>query len=146
MENFLEGYPVVVEFPVAWGEMDAFGHVNNVHFFRYFENARIAYASKVMLHEHRDQTGIGPILFSTSCRYRHPLTYPDTLSVGAKVVSMEEDRFTMKYLIVSHKLGKVAAEGEGVIVTFDYRENRKTAIPEVIRQRVLELEKDLKVL
>src|SRR5574341_328846 len=89
MENFLPGYPVVVEFPVAWGGMDAFGHVHNVHYFRYFENARIAYASKVMLHEHRDQTGIGPILFSTSCRSRHPLTYPDMLSVGAKVVSMD---------------------------------------------------------
>ncbi len=144
MENFLEGYPIVVEFPVAWGEMDAFGHVNNVHYFRYFENARIAYAAKIMLHEHRDRTGIGPILASTSCRYRHPLTYPDTLSVGAKIVSIEEDRFTMKYLVVSRRHQKVAAEGEGLIVMYDYRENKKTAIPDVIRQRIAGIEKDIR--
>ena len=28
MENLL--YPVVIEFPVAWGEMDAMKHVNNI--------------------------------------------------------------------------------------------------------------------
>ena len=38
----LAGYPVRIEVPVAWGEMDAFGHVNNVVYFRYFESARIA--------------------------------------------------------------------------------------------------------
>ncbi|GEM_PF-5929019 len=26
----LAGYPVVVRIPVAWGDMDALGHVNNV--------------------------------------------------------------------------------------------------------------------
>lgn len=141
MENLLEGYPVVVEFPVAWGEMDAFGHVNNVNYFRYFENARIAYADRIMLHEHKDETGIGPILAQTSCRYRHPLTYPDTLRVGARVVKLEEDRFTMQYLVVSAKQNKVAAEGDGVIVMYDYRAGRKTAVPEIIRERVLSLEK-----
>ncbi len=143
MEELLKGYPVVVEFPVAWGEMDAFGHVNNVHYFRYFENARIAYAAKIMLHEHRDTTGIGPILSSTSCRYRIPLTYPDTLSVGAKITGIEEDRFTMKYVVVSHRHKKVAAEGEGLIVMYDYRQNKKTAMPEVLRKRILDLEKDI---
>jgi acyl-CoA thioester hydrolase len=39
----LEGFPVVVETPVAWGDMDFFRHVNNTVFFRYFESARIEY-------------------------------------------------------------------------------------------------------
>ncbi len=143
MDDLLKEYPVVIEFPVAWGEMDAFGHVNNVNYFRYFENARIAYADRIMLHQHKDETGIGPILAQTSCRYRHPLVYPDTLRVGARVVKLEEDRFTMQYLVVSTKQNKVAAEGDGVIVMYDYRANRKTAVPEVIRQRVRALEKSI---
>ncbi len=141
MENFLEGYPVVVEFPIAWGEMDAFGHVNNIHFFRYFENARIAYANKIMLHEHKEKTGIGPILASIQCRYKLPLTYPDTVSVGAKIIAVEEDRLTMKHLVVSSRHQKVAAEGEGVIVMYNYREGKKTAIPDEIRQRIRAVEK-----
>jgi len=30
----LAGFPVRIEVPVAWGEMDAFGHVNNVVYLR----------------------------------------------------------------------------------------------------------------
>ena len=138
--SFLEGYPVVVEIPVAWGEMDAFQHVNNVAYFRYFESARIVYSEKLGLHEHKERTGIGPILGSTSCKYKLPLTYPDTISVGAKIISMEEDRFTMKYVVVSHRHQKIAAEGEGVVVMYNYHEGKKTAIPDAIRQRLLDLE------
>ncbi|MCB0148997.1 MAG: acyl-CoA thioesterase, partial [Caldilineaceae bacterium] len=43
MHDLLAGYPVVIEIPVAWGEMDAFQHVNNIVYFRYFESGRIAY-------------------------------------------------------------------------------------------------------
>lgn len=144
MNDLLGDYPVVVEFPLAWGEMDAFGHVNNVYYFRYFENARIAYAARIMLHEHKDETGIGPIMASTQCRFRLPLTYPDTLSVGAKVTDLQEDRFTMKYAVVSRRHQKVAADGEAVIVMYDYRGNAKTAVPDAIRRRILEIEKDIK--
>jgi acyl-CoA thioester hydrolase len=137
----LEGYPVVIEIPVAWGEMDAFQHVNNVAYFRYFESARIRYSEMLGLHKMRDETGIGPILGSTSCKYRIPLTYPDTVSVAAKITDIAEDRFTMKYVIVSHKRQKVAAEGDGVVVMYNYREGKKTAIPEELRKNILAFEK-----
>ena len=42
MNSPVADYPVVIEIPVAWGEMDAYGHVNNIVYFRYFESARIA--------------------------------------------------------------------------------------------------------
>ncbi len=142
MDNkLLKDYSVVFEIPIAWGEMDSFQHVNNVAYFRYFEGARIQYSVTLGLHKYKDETGIGPILGSTSCKYRLPLTYPDTVSVGAKITEIAEDRFTMKYLVVSHKYQKIAAEGDGVVVMYDYREGKKTAIPEKIRKRILTMEK-----
>lgn len=141
MDQVLKEYPVVIEIPVAWGEMDSFQHVNNIVYFRYFESARILYSEKLGLHRHKDETGIGPILGSTSCRYKIPLTYPDTVSVGAKTVSVEEDRFTMKYVVVSHRHQKIAAEGEGVVVMYNYREGKKTNIPDAIRQLLSQMEK-----
>ena len=39
----MEHFPVVVEFPVRWGEIDALGHVNNTVYFQWFESARIAF-------------------------------------------------------------------------------------------------------
>jgi acyl-CoA thioester hydrolase len=141
VNDLLEGYPVVIEIPVAWGEMDSFQHVNNVVYFRYFESARIAYSDRIGLQDYKEKTGIGPILRSTSCKYNLPLTYPDTVSVGAKVTGVEDDRFTMSYIVVSQRHQKIAAEGDGVIVMYDYREGKKTAIPDEIRQRMRDIER-----
>lgn len=140
LEELLQDYPVVVDCPVAWGEMDSFQHVNNVVFFRYFENARIVYSQRLGLHDMRERTGIGPILGATSCRYKFPLTYPDTVSIGAKIIEVQEDRFTMKYVVVSHKHLKVAAEGDGVIVMYDYRRSQKTTIPDEIQKKIASME------
>lgn len=140
MQELLTHCPVVIELPVVWGEMDAFQHVNNIVYLRYFESARIAYFERLKLMEFRDQTGIGPILGSVQCKFKIPLTYPDTVSVGTRVPKIEHDRFTMEYYIVSHKHQRVAAEGEGVIVSFDYRGNKKAPLPEEVKRRIAVLE------
>ena len=141
MKKLTNAYPVVIEIPVAWGDMDAFQHVNNIMYFKYFESARISYFEKINFMEVMNETGIGPILASTQCRYKIPLTYPDHVTVGAKVDTIEKERFIMKYVVVSHKHEKIAALGEGVLVTFDYQNNKKTLIPDEIKKRIIALEK-----
>lgn len=143
MEDLLKNYPVVIEIPIAWGDMDAFQHVNNIVYFRYFESTRIAYFEKLHFHEQMIKTGVGPILANTQCKYKIPLTYPDQVSVGAKVDLMEKDRFLMKYLVVSHKHKNIAASGEGMVVSFNYHENLKAPIPDEIRARITALEKNV---
>jgi acyl-CoA thioester hydrolase len=140
LKSLLEGYPVVIEIPVAWGEMDSLQHVNNIVYFRYFESARMAYFHKLDIWTYMDETGIGPILASTECRFRIPLSYPDTVSVGTRVTDVEEDRYVMKYTVVSHRHQRIAAEGEGLIVSYDYREKRKAPLPQEIKTRIEALE------
>jgi len=120
---------VIIESPVAWGEMDAYQHVNNVVYFRYFESARMAYFDQVGINESMKIDGIGPILASTQCRFKAPLTYPDKISIATCVSSLSEDRFTMKYYVKSHASGRVVAEGEGLVVFYDYSNNCKHVIP-----------------
>jgi acyl-CoA thioester hydrolase len=127
MSNLLKDYPVIIEFPVAWGEMDAMNHVNNIVYFRYFESVRIAYFEKADMFTYMTETGIG--------------SYPDTVLIGAKVVSIEEDRFVMNHVVVSNRHQKVAAEGDGVIVTFNYREGKKVNVPDVFKQRIIDIQK-----
>jgi len=141
IQSKISDYPVVVEVPVAWGEMDAFGHVNNIVYFRYFETARIAYFEKLNMPEFIGRDPIGPILAETSCRFRAPLSYPDRVSVGARVVSVGEDRFVMAYGVFSHLHDRLAAEGEGILVCFDYRQNRKALVLPMLRQRIEEIER-----
>ncbi|HEV7902899.1 MAG TPA: thioesterase family protein [Pyrinomonadaceae bacterium] len=140
MKELLETYPVVIEIPVAWGEMDSLRHVNNIVYFRYFESARMAYFQKLDIWTYMNETGIGPILASTQCKFKFPLTYPDTVSVGTKISGLEADRFVMKYVAVSHEHERVAAEGEGLIVSYDYRALKKVPLPEEIRERIEILE------
>jgi acyl-CoA thioester hydrolase len=140
MEELLEGYAVVIETPVAWGEMDSLGHVNNIVYFRYFESARMAYFGEVGFWNHMEETGVGPILASTQCRFRLPLEYPDTVSIGARSRDIGDDRFVMEYIVVSHRHRKVAAEGSGLIVVYDYRAKRKAPLPDEIRRRIEAIE------
>lgn len=140
MKTGIDDYPVTIETPIAWGDMDAFQHVNNTVYFRYFESARIAYFERLGYLEFMSQTGKGPILASTQCRFKIPLSYPDHVTVGAKVDTIKEDRFIMKYKVISHKHESIAAVGEGTLVSFDYRNNKKTPLPEVIKTRIVNLE------
>ena len=102
MKELLETYPVVIGIPVAWGEMDSLQHVNNIVYFRYFESARMAYFRELGIWDYMHETGIGPILASTQCKFKIPLTYPDTVSVGARITEIEVYRFLMNYVLVSH--------------------------------------------
>ena len=143
MKELISTYPVLIEIPIAWGDMDAFQHVNNTVYFKHFESARISYFEKINFLEVMNKTGIGPILASTQCRFKMPLTYPDVVTVGAKVDTIAKDRFTMKYAVISNKFKKVAALGEGLLVTFDYQNNKKALIPDEIRDKIIDLEKNV---
>ncbi|MCI0697320.1 acyl-CoA thioesterase [candidate division KSB1 bacterium] len=140
IEELLRDFPVVVQFPVAWGEMDALGHVNNIVYFRYFESARVAYLTKINFIDPEANDGIAAILASTQCDFRKALAYPDTVSIGARVVEIGSDRFAMEYRLVSQGLQKIAAEGKGVVVAYNYRDKHKVELPEAIRKNIKEIE------
>ncbi|KZY74772.1 thioesterase [Oleiphilus sp. HI0071] len=140
MSDQIENCSVNIQVDVAWGEMDAFQHVNNVVYFKYFESVRIAYFEQLDIFGHMEATGVGPILGSTQCRFKAPLTYPDRLLVATKVIDLEADRFTMKYFVQSGNSGRVAAEGEGSIVFYDYKNNRKHDIPKHIHSAIKALD------
>ena len=136
----LAAFPVVVAEEVSWGDMDSFQHVSNIVFFRYFQNARIDYLTRVGWFAAMERDGLGPIVKSTAGTFRRPLTYPDKLLIGAKVVSVGEDRVTFAHLLVSERHDAVAADGEAVIVCFDYRNGAKAKLPDDVRARIAELE------
>lgn len=136
----LTGYPIVVTTMVGWGDMDANRHVNNVMYFRYIEHARLRYFDVLGFSKMQEDEGIGPILSWTDCRFRRPLTYPDTVSIGARIRDVQTDRFAMDTVIVSHAKKHVAAEGKQHVVVYDYRHHHKAPLPEEIRQKIEEFE------
>lgn len=135
----MEHFPIQIKFPIAWGDMDAFGHVNNVVYFRWFESARMAYFEKIRLEPTKALAGVGPILAHTSCQFLLPLQYPDTVTAKARIKSMGNTSFVMQYEIVSDAKG-IAAMGEGVVVMIDYTTNKKVPLPAEMRAAIKQLE------
>lgn len=140
MNELLALYPVTFSLRVAWGDMDAFQHVNNTVYFRYFESARIAYLEQLQVPDFMSGRGVGPILHSINCRFRLPVTYPDTVVVGVRVTQIGVDRFVMEHILVSEQRQKIAAQGEALTVTYDYDHLCKAPLPRLVRERMIALE------
>lgn len=138
--SFSTPFPVAIALPVQWGDQDAFGHVNNTVYFRWFESARIAYADRIGLSDLMQTTRVGPILASISCDYRRQVTYPETVFIGAKVTRIGRTSLTIEHEIRTGSDHALAAEGKSTIVVFDYNTNRPHPVPDDIRHAIEALE------
>ena len=140
VESLLTGFPVVVTVPVQWGDQDAFGHVNNTVYFRWMETARIAYGDRIGLLDLLAAQQVGPILASTSCDYRRPVNFPDTIHVGIRTTRIGRTSLAHEHRIVSQEQQAVVAEGTSTTVVFDYGANRSHPVPEPVRRAIETLE------
>jgi len=123
------------EITVAWGEQDAFGHLNNVVYFRYMESARMHFLERTgILGSHLDQ-GIGVILASTTCDFKKPVHWPAQLTVRTGCSHLGNTSFTMEY-VINDAAGEVVASGTSVQVMYDYNNRHKVTIPDAIRDAI----------
>lgn len=130
----LADYTTITSLPIQWGDMDAFGHVNNVVYIRWFESGRIdlleTFGSVVSM----EPGGIGPILASIQCDYKKQLHFPDTVHIGTRVGKIGRTSATAEHVVYSEQLRAIAATGTSTMVVFDYEANRPVRVPEDLRQ------------
>lgn len=136
----LADYALVTPCPIQWGDQDAYGHVNNTVYFRWYETARIDYMRQPELSSLLKQHGINPILASISCQYRRQLTFPDTIHIGTRVTGVGNSSLKISHAIYSEVLGEIAAEGESVVVAFDYQANKSVRVPDDFRAALEKIE------
>ncbi|MBS0660517.1 MAG: acyl-CoA thioesterase [Verrucomicrobia bacterium] len=124
----LAAFPNAIELPVQWGDMDAFRHVNNVVYFRWFESGRVAHLQKLRGGRLRlDEPG--PVLGRIDCRYRFPVTHPDTVVVATRFLSASGDRATLHHAVYSQRHQRLVAEGDALLVWVDLTTGQKAPIP-----------------
>jgi len=138
LNSFKREFKHSLEIDVAWGEMDALGHVNNVYYLKYFESARIHYFTKMGMSINPKDAG--PILAATECQYLKPITFPDRILVGAKVQNFGNTSFLMEYGVWSRTLATIAARGSARIVYFDYVKQEKIPVPDAFKEMVVKLD------
>ena len=132
-------HSIEMKIDVAWGDMDAFGHVNNCVYFKYFESIRIAHLG-AMGKANPEKVKIHPLVVSTKCDYKSAVVFPDTLIAGCRVSKLGNSSFTHQYSLYSEKQQKIVAEGEATIVAFDPEAGKSMPIPDSVRAAMEKVE------
>lgn len=133
MSQFRFFHPV----EVRYGDLDPQGHVNNAKHLTYFEQARIAYLMEVGLFT-KDQSfmEIGVILADVHITYLEPVYFGQNIKVGVHVEKLGNKSMTWKQNIIDADTDKEIAQGEIIIVTYDYREGKTIPVPQGWREKI----------
>ena len=103
---------------VRWGDMDAFGHVNNASYLRYIEEARVAWFHSLV----SDGAAIdgAPILAAATMNYRRPIAWPERLKITLQVEKIGGKSLSLGHRIESaNRAGLGYADGHTVMVWVD---------------------------
>lgn len=144
VESLLADFPVILEIPVQWRDMDIAHHVNNVVYFKWFEYARVEYLVRLFGYDANSFGGVGMVIASQQCKYIYPVTFPDIVVAGIRITEVAEDRYTMECNMVSKRHQRLVAIASAVVVAFDLIKQQKTALPSALKEKVLALEQGKK--
>ncbi|MGH8128164.1 MAG: acyl-CoA thioesterase [Gammaproteobacteria bacterium] len=125
---------------IRWGDMDAFGHVNNVEFFRYLESARVEYAMTVLANEVRAE-GENIILADLRCAFRRQLKWPGAVDIYTRTARVGRTSMALEQAMCVADTSEVAATAETVLVWFDFHAQQPAPVPEAIRARIADYER-----
>lgn len=123
---------------LRWGDMDAFGHVNNVQFFRYLESARVAYAYD-LIEGKVEAAGENIILAQINCDFRTQLTYPGVVDAYTRTTRVGRSSLVLEQLLCN-SCGDTVAESRSTLVWFNFNTQMPAPVPSWLRQRLLDYE------
>jgi acyl-CoA thioester hydrolase len=126
--------PFVHRERVRFGDLDAMRHLNNVVYLRYFESARIAYMSLLSPGHSPANPERGPFGFIfAECHitYRSPVHFDEEVEVRCSIAEVRRSAFRMNFEM--HVGERLAAEGYGWLVGFDYDAEKAMPLPDELR-------------
>jgi len=137
-----ERFKVWAPVSVRWGDMDAYGHVNNAVFFTYFEGGRITYFERLGIKDRSESNPVAPALASATINFRQQLHFPAELEVGIRVTKIGRSSFGFEHVLVRAGTEEIVADGTSVIVYVDYRVGKSTPIPDSLCELIRGIEGD----
>ena len=108
---------------MRWSDMDAYGHVNNVQFLTYVEEARVEMFKAVPL-SGVDQVAAGILVASSEIKYVRPLLHRHTpVPIDVWVTRIGAASFALAYEVRDDD-GTVYARAASVMVPYDFAKER----------------------
>ncbi|HQE40565.1 MAG TPA: thioesterase family protein [Zoogloea sp.] len=121
--------------PVRWGDMDAYRHVNNTIYFRYFEQARVEWleqsGSTVSL-----EYPVAPVIINASCTFLIPVNYPATVVVRMYLGEPGRSSVMTWYELGVEGDDRLFAEGAAKVVWMDPVTGKSVPLPDDVRAGV----------
>ena len=116
-----------------WADNDAYGHINNVVYYSYFDSVVNRYLIEADVLDVALSPVIG-LVVETHCNYFSPLSFPQTVEAGLRVAHLGSS--SVRYEIGLFAAGEplCAACGHFVHVYVDRGTRRPTALPTRLAQ------------
>jgi acyl-CoA thioester hydrolase len=125
-------FPFPVTQQVYWGEMDAFNHVNNVAYFRYFETGRICFFNHTGIWKLFEEEGIRIVVGKLECNYVRELVFPETIGIAVGIKRVGNSSLVLHQKVSTADKG-IMAHGEAIIVATDPKTGRSMPWTEKLR-------------
>ena len=124
----------VTTMPIRWGDMDAYGHVNNTVYFRYMEQARVEWLESIMVPVRPG--GEAPVIVNASCTFLIQMNYPGAVEVRTYASHPGRSSFLTHFEMRVVGDERIYAEGAAKLVWIDTRTGRSVSLPDHVRTEV----------
>jgi acyl-CoA thioester hydrolase len=133
--------PYVSEIDVRFRDLDALGHVNNVVYMTYVEQARVRYFDHVFGDRH-DWDEWGVLLARTEINYERPLLFKEDAKcrITCTALGAKSMRFSFEIFKLENDQEVEIANGINVLVCFNHTQNTSINVPEYWRTTVNKFE------
>ena len=115
-----------------WMDNDAYGHVNNVVYYSYFDTVVNEYLIRAGVLDVERSEVIG-LVVETQCRYFSELSFPQTVHAGLRVARIGTSSVRYEIGIFADAADTACAQGHFVHVYVDRNSRRPTALPAPLR-------------
>ncbi|WP_208721447.1 acyl-CoA thioesterase [Corallococcus aberystwythensis] len=131
-------YRYFLPITTRWMDNDAYGHINNVTYYSYFDTV----ANHYLIHEGGLDIHTGAVIglvVESKCSYHAPLAYPERLRAGLRVDRLGNRSVTYGIAIFKEGEEQAAAEGHFVHVFVDRQTRKSVAMPYRLREALAKL-------
>jgi acyl-CoA thioester hydrolase len=116
-----------------WNDNDSYGHVNNIVYYSYFDTAVNRHLIQKGVLDLSNSEVIG-LVIESKCTYFSPITFPDTVAVGLKVIHLGNSSVRYQIGLFCNESESASAVGEFVHVYVERSINKPVSIPDNTRK------------
>ncbi|MEI6486438.1 MAG: thioesterase family protein [Sphingomonadales bacterium] len=131
-------YPAHRMIPTRWMDNDAYGHVNNVVYYSWFDTAVNAWLIETGLLDIHGGNPIG-LVVETGCQYHRSVAFPETVEAGIRIAKLGNSSVRWEVGLFTAGHDTPAATGHFVHVYVDRDSRRPMALPPAWRAALIPL-------